>query len=57
LRKHKLWAEREAQLWEELSSAAIFYTTHLEGNELTFDEAKAVIEEHRRRKGDVKADG
>ena len=49
LRQQKLTAEREAQLWEELSTAAIYHTTRLEGNALTFDEAKAVIEEHRRR--------
>ena len=57
LREVKLPSEREAQLWEELSTAAIYHTTHLEGNALTFDEAKAVIDKHRRHKRNAKTDG
>ena len=49
LREEKLPAEQEAQLWEELSTAAIYHIPHLAGNALTFDEAKAVIDEHRQR--------
>jgi len=57
LREEKLSAEQEAQLWEELSTAAIYHATHLESNALTFDEAKAVIDEHRQRKRDARAGG
>ena len=57
LREEKLSAEQEARLWEELSTAAIYHTSHLEGNTLTFDEAKAVIDEHRQRKRAARADG
>jgi hypothetical protein len=57
LRHKKRPVEQEAQLWERLTTAAIYHTNHLEGNALTFDEAKAVMDEYRRRKkgttGDV----
>jgi|GEM_PF-1368309 len=48
LRDQRLPAEREADLWEALTTAAIYHTNHLEGNALTFDEAQAIISEHRR---------
>jgi len=50
LRETKLSVEREVQLWEELSTAAIYHTNRLEGNALTFEEAQAVIDEYRQRK-------
>jgi hypothetical protein len=56
LREKKLSAEREAQLWEELSTTAIYHTNRLEGNALTFEEAKAVIDEYRQRKKGASAD-
>lgn len=49
LRAKRLSAEHEARLWEDLTTAAVYHTNHLEGNELTFDEAKAIIIEHRHR--------
>ncbi len=57
LRERALPAEREARLWEELTTAAIYHTNHLEGNQLTFEEAKAVIDEHRQRKKATSTDG
>lgn len=48
LRDQHLPAEREADLWEALTTAAIYHTNHLEGNALTFEEARAIITEHRR---------
>ena len=56
LRERKLSAEREAQLWEELSTAAIYHTNRLEGNTLTFEEAQGVIDEYRQRKKGASAD-
>jgi hypothetical protein len=47
LRKQALPSEQEAQLWEELTTAAVYHTTHLEGNELTFAEAQTIIDEYR----------
>ena len=47
LRNQKLLPAREAQLWDELATRAIYHTNHLEGNPLTFEEARAVIEEQR----------
>jgi hypothetical protein len=48
LRARRLSPEREAKLWDELTTLAIYHTNHLEGNPLTFEEARAVIEAHRR---------
>jgi hypothetical protein len=56
LRDQRLSAEREARLWEDLTTAAIYHTNHLEGNELTFEEATAVITEHRQRMKGTEAD-
>jgi hypothetical protein len=50
LRNQTLSADQEARLWEKLSTAAIYHTNHLEGNPLTFEEAKAVIDEYRQKK-------
>lgn len=50
LRDQPLSAEQEARLWEKLTTAAVYHTTHLEGNLLTFEEAQSVIDEHRQRK-------
>ena len=50
LRDQPLLAEQEARLWEELTTQAVYHTNHLEGNLLTFEEAQAVIDEHRQRK-------
>lgn len=49
LRGRTLSAEKEARLWEALTTSAIFHTNHLEGNPLTFEEAKGVIDEYRQR--------
>ena len=46
LRAKKLPSAREAQLWDELTTEAIYHTNRLEGNPLTFEEAQAVIEAH-----------
>ena len=56
LRDKGLSAEHEARLWEDLTTAAIYHTNHLEGNELTFEEAKAIITEHRQRPNGSEAD-
>jgi hypothetical protein len=48
LRTRALPPEREAQLWDELTTQAVYHTNHLEGNPLTFEEARAVIEAHRK---------
>jgi len=48
LRTRVLSPEREAQLWDELTMQAVYHTNHLEGNPLTFEEARAVIEAHRK---------
>ncbi len=50
LREQSLPAEQEAHLWEELTTTAVYHTNHLEGNLLTFEEAKSVIDEYRQRK-------
>jgi len=47
LRARKLSPAREARLWDELTTEAIYHTNRLEGNALTFEEAKAVIEAQR----------
>ncbi|HLE62728.1 MAG TPA: hypothetical protein VI750_06310 [Pyrinomonadaceae bacterium] len=57
LRDQALPAEREAQLWDDLTTAAVYHTNHLEGNQLTFDEAKVVIEEYRQRKKATPSNG
>lgn len=56
LRERVLPAEREAQLWEDLTTAAVYHTNRLEGNSLTFEEAKAVIDEYRQRPKSATAD-
>ena len=48
LRTHTLPPEREAQLWDELTMQAIYHTGLLEGNHLTFEEARVVIEAHKK---------
>ncbi len=48
LRTRALPLEREAQLWDELTTQAVYYTDRLEGNPLTFEEARAVIEAHKK---------
>jgi len=47
LRARKLLPTREAQLWDKLTTEAIYHTNQLEGNSLTYEEARAVIEAHR----------
>jgi hypothetical protein len=44
LRDRALPPAREAELWDQLTTEAIYHTNHLEGNELTFEEAQAMIE-------------
>lgn len=48
LRTRALSPERETQLWDELTTQAVYHTNHLEGNPLTFEEARAVIEAHKK---------
>ena len=55
LRSQRLTPEREAQLWDELTTRAVYHTNHLEGNPLTFEEARAVIETQRQTDKDRKA--
>lgn len=43
LRAQTLPPTREAQLWDELTTEAIYHTNRLEGNPLTFEEGQAVI--------------
>jgi hypothetical protein len=50
LRQKSLSANVESRLWNELTTAAIYHTNHLEGNPLTFEEATAVIDEYRQRR-------
>lgn len=57
LRERALPADREAQMWDDLTTAAIYHTNRLEGNQLTFDEAKVVIDEYRQRKRASSSDG
>jgi len=52
LRRQRLSPEREAQLWDELTTRAVYHTNHLEGNPLTFEEARAVIEAQRQAEKD-----
>jgi len=40
--------ERKAQLWDELTTQAIYHTNRLEGNPLTFDQARVVTEAHKK---------
>ncbi len=51
LRIRALSPERKAQLWDELTPQAAYHTNHLEGNPLTCEEARAVIEAHRKARG------
>ncbi|MBN1888953.1 MAG: hypothetical protein JW850_13245 [Thermoflexales bacterium] len=44
LRGRALPPAREAELWDQLTTEAIYHTHRLEGNSLTFEEAQAVIE-------------
>lgn len=57
LREMKLGPEQERQLWDDLTTQAVYHTTHLEGNELTFEEAKAVIDAHRQSRLGRRPDG
>jgi hypothetical protein len=57
LREMKLGPEQERQLWDDLTTRAVYHTTHLEGNELTFEEAKAVIDAHRQSRSGRRPDG
>lgn len=57
LRKQALPAEEEAHLWEVLTTAAVYHTTHLEGNELTFAEAQTIIDEYRQTRKNEPAHG
>ncbi len=47
LRARALSPAREAELWDRLTTEAIYHTNRLEGNSLTFEEAQAVIEAYR----------
>ena len=57
LRETALPEEEEQHLWEELTTRAVYHTTHLEGNELSFEEAQAVIEDYRRSQETPSDDG
>jgi hypothetical protein len=46
LRSQTLEPEQEQQLLDELNARAVYHTNHLEGNELTYEEAKRVIGEY-----------
>lgn len=48
LRARLLAPVREAALWDELTTEAVYHTNRLEGNRLTFEEARAVIDAQRR---------
>ena len=48
IRIKNLSPEKEKRLWDELTTRAVYHTNHLEGNPLTFEEAKAVIDEYQR---------
>lgn len=52
LRAEALPAAPEAKLWDDLTTEAIYHTNRLEGNPLTFEEARAVIEAYRQVKPD-----
>ena len=47
LRDQTIEPAQEQQLLDELNARAVYHTNHLEGNELTYEEAKAVIEAYR----------
>jgi hypothetical protein len=47
LRGRTLSSTREAELWDQLTTEAVYHTNRLEGNMLTFEEAQAVIEAHK----------
>jgi hypothetical protein len=56
LRQASLPAQQARQLWDELTAVAIYHTNHLEGNVLTFEEAKAIIDAHRQAAPDAAPD-
>ena len=47
LRDQSLEPAQEQQLLDELNARAVYHTNHLEGNELSYEEAKTVIEAYR----------
>jgi Fic family protein len=53
LRSQQLEPEQEQQLLDELNARAVYHTNHLEGNELSYEEAKAVIEACRQESKDA----
>ena len=53
LRSQALEPEQEQKLLDELNARAVYHTNHLEGNELTYEEAKAVIEAYRQEQQDA----
>lgn len=55
LRSQALEPEQEQQLLDELNERAVYHTNHLEGNELTYEEAQAVIREYRQETKDAGA--
>jgi len=55
LRSQTLEPEQEQQLLDELSAVAVYHTNHLEGNDLTYEEAKTVIDAYRQEQQDVGA--
>ncbi len=55
LRRQALEPEQEQQLLDELNERAIYHTNHLEGNELTYEEAQAVIRQYRQEPKDAGA--
>jgi hypothetical protein len=55
LRNQALEPEQEQQLLDELNTRAIYHTNHLEGNELTYDEAKTIIEAYRQEQKNARA--
>ncbi len=48
LQDQSLSPEQESTLWDELTAEAVYYTNRIEGNRLTWEEARQVIEEARR---------
>ncbi len=50
LRSRKLSVTQETRLWDDLTTRAIYHTNRMEGNPLSFQEAAAVIEQHRQSK-------
>jgi DNA repair ATPase RecN len=55
LHSQALEPEQEQQLLDELNERAVYHTNHLEGNELTYEEAQAVIREYRQEPKDAGA--